>query len=193
VAFRYSNRGWKDWPLTMEKYAAWLDAEDAPLINLFMDYETFGENQWADTGIFEFIEKLPEYWLSRYEHTFMTVTEAAQKFDAVDEISMPHVVTWADSERDLSAWLGNRMQQETQRYLYALEPQVLATDDADLIRDWRWLSASDHPYFMSTKYWNDGDVHAYFSPYSSPYDAFLYYMNVLRDVRYRLIEQQERR
>ena len=191
IAFRFSNRGWNEWPLTMDKYAAWLDAADAPLVNLFMDYETFGENQWADTGIFEFIKALPAAWLARPEHTFMTVTEAARNFDAVDEVSMPHVVTWADSERDLSAWLGNRMQQESQSYLYALEPQVLETDDADLIRDWRWLTASDLPYFMSTKYWNDGDVHAYFSPYNSPYDAFLYFMNVIRDVRYRVMEKEK--
>jgi alpha-amylase len=193
MAFRFSNRGWSEWPLTMEKYAQWLDAEDAPLINLFMDYETFGEHQWADTGIFDFLKQLPHEWLKRPEHTFMTISEAASTFDASDRVDVTHTTTWADSERDLSAWLGNRMQQESQSYIYSIGADVLATEDINLIGDWRRLTTSDHPYYMSTKYWNDGDVHAYFSPYSSPYDAFLYFMNALRDVRFRLLKHQERR
>lgn len=192
MAFRFSNRSWSEWPLTMEKYALWLDSEDAPLVNLFMDYETFGEHQWADTGIFDFLKQLPHEWLKRPEHTFMTISEAADAFESHDRVDVPHTTTWADSERDLSAWLGNRMQQESQSYIYSLESEVLATHDMSLISDWRRLTTSDHPYYMSTKYWNDGDVHAYFSPYSSPYDAFLYYMNALRDMRFRLIKIQER-
>lgn len=191
MAFRFSNRGWKEWPLTMEKYGQWLDAEpDSPLVNLFVDYETFGEHQWADTGIFDFLKQLPHEWLARPDHTFMTVTEAAESFESKDFVDMPHTVTWADTERDLSAWLGNRMQQESQNYIYSLESSVMESGDIDLIGDWRRLTTSDHPYYMSTKYWNDGDVHAYFSPYSSPYDAFLYYMNALRDVRFRLMKRQ---
>ena len=192
-AFRFSNRGWSEWPLTMEKYARWLEADDAPLVNLFMDYETLGEHQWADTGIFDFLKRLPHEWLKRPEHTFMTISEAADAFESHDKIDAPHTVTWADSERDLSAWLGNRMQQESQDYIYALESEIMATGDIELIGDWRRLTTSDHPYYMSTKYWSDGDVHAYFSPYSSPYDAFLYYMNSLRDVRYRLLKAQEQK
>jgi len=192
MAFRFSNRGWSEWPLTMEKYAGWLDAENAPLVNLFVDYETFGEHQWADTGIFDFLRQLPREWTKRPEHTFMTVSEAADSYEVKDEVDVPHTTTWADSERDLSAWLGNRMQQESQRYIYALESQILETNDINLIGDWRKLTTSDHAYYMSTKYWNDGDVHAYFSPYSSPYDAFIYYMNALRDVRYRLMQARER-
>lgn len=193
MAFRFSNRGWSEWPLTMEKYVQWLDAEDAPLVNLFMDYETFGEHQWADTGIFNFLKRLPHEWLSRYEHTFMTISEAADAFPPHDYIDVPHTTTWADSERDLSAWLGNRMQQESQHYIYSMESEIMETGDTHLIGDWRRLTTSDHPYYMSTKYWNDGDVHAYFSPYSSPYDAFLYYMNTVRDVRYRLMKIQGKR
>lgn len=192
MAFRFSNRGWSEWPLTMDKYAEWLDSEqDSPLVNLFVDYETFGEHQWADTGIFEFLRQLPHDWLSRPEHTFMTVSEAADKTEVKDHIDMPHTVTWADTERDLSAWLGNRMQQESQSHIYNLSSAVMDTGDVDLISDWRRLTTSDHPYYMSTKYWNDGDVHAYFSPYSSPYDAFLYYMNALRDVKYRLMQHNQ--
>ena len=192
MAFRFSNRGWAEWPLTMDKYAGWLDAEpDSPLINLFVDYETFGEHQWADTGIFEFLRQLPQDWLSRPDHTFMTVSEAADSSEPKDHIDMPHTVTWADTERDLSAWLGNRMQQESQGHIYSLGSAVMETGDESLINDWRRLTTSDHPYYMSTKYWNDGDVHAYFSPYPSPYDAFLYYMNALRDIKYRLMQHNQ--
>lgn len=187
MAFRMGDRSWKEWPLTAGKYTSWLDAADGPVVNLFMDFETFGENVWADTGIFDLFANTLREWKKRPNHTFATISGAARDYPATEAIDFPRTTTWADSERDLSAWLGNRMQQESQRYLYDLTNAILATGDLDLIRDWRWLSASDTPYFMSTKYWNDGDVHAYFSPYDSPYDAFIYYMNVLRDVRYRLL------
>jgi alpha-amylase len=191
MAFRFSNRSWSEYPLTSGKYAAWLDAEDAPLVNLFVDYETFGEHHWEDTGIFNFLKALPHEWLSRPDHTFMTVSQAADFYEIKDEVSMPHVVTWADTERDLSAWLGNRMQQESNHYIYAMEQAILETGDVHLIGDWRRLTTSDHAYYMSTKYWNDGDVHAYFSPKPSPFDAFIDYMNALRDVRFRLIRSRQ--
>lgn len=193
MAFRMGDRNWKEWPLTAEKYTSWLDAADGPVVNLFMDFETFGENVWEDTGIFELFANTMRAWKAKPNHTFATISGAARDFPATEEIDFPRTTTWADSERDLSAWLGNRMQQESQRYLYELEKPILATNDMNLIRDWRWLSASDTPYFMSTKYWNDGDVHAYFSPYDSPYDAFIYFMNALRDVKYRLLEDNSRK
>ena len=99
---------------------------------------------------------------------------------------MPYTVTWADTERDLTAWLGNSMQQEALRYIYSLEDDIIRTKDLELISDWRKLQTSDHVYYMCTKWFNDGDVHAYFSPYESPYDAFLYFINVVRDLRWRL-------
>lgn len=188
LAFRFSDRGWKEWPLTIDKYVNWLGAaHDEPLVNLFMDFETFGEHQWGDTGIFDILRQLPEAWLRDPTHGFATITEAAETHEPVDVIDMPNTVTWADTERDLTAWLGNRMQQESMQYIYALENMVLDSNDVELISDWRHLQASDHAYYMCTKWFNDGDVHAYFSPYDSPYDAFLFYMNVLRDVRFRLI------
>ena len=191
IAFRFSDQSWKEYPLTVNKYISWLDADkDSPLVNLFLDYETFGEHQWADTGIFDFLRELPKQWLAKPDHKFMTITEAAESEKPSDTLSVPYTTTWADSERDLSAWLGNRMQQECQHYVYSLAPAVMATGDIKLIGDWRRLTTSDHVYYMSTKYWKDGDVHAYFSPYKSPYDAFLYYMNALRDIRYRLVEYQ---
>lgn len=188
IAFRFSDRNWKEWPLTAEKFQNWLnmDALRGNLINLFMDFETFGENIWADTGIFDFMEQLIYMWLKEYDNKFVTVSEAADIEDPVDEISMPHTVTWADTERDLSAWTGNEMQQEALADLYAMKPRVIATGDADLLEDWRRLTTSDHAYYMCTKYWNDGDVHAYFSPFDSPFDAFMYYMNVIRDFEWRI-------
>jgi len=188
LAFRFSNKAWQEWPLTASKYTEWANASiyDQPLINLFMDYETFGEHQWADTGIFEFFGDFVERWLANPDNTFYTVSEAIDANEPKGTISMPSTVTWADSERDLTAWLGNSMQQEAMGYLYALEKDILRTNDLELIGDWRKLQTSDHAYYMCTKWFTDGDVHAYFSPYESPYDAFLYYMNAIRDLRWRL-------
>ena len=191
VAFRFSNKGWSEWPLTAEKYCHWLSETDGAgdVINLFMDYETFGEHQWADTGIFDFLHAFPAEWLSTDGHDFLTITEAAGKYPPKDFVDMPHTVTWADTERDLTAWLGNAMQQDAIQTLYKLERSILSTNDADLIDDWRRLQTSDHFYYMCTKWFSDGDVHAYFSPYQSPYDAFRYFMNAYRDVTARLAEK----
>jgi len=192
LAFRFSNKGWEQWPLTADTYSEWTNASitDSSIINLFMDYETFGEHQWHDTGIFDFFEHFVGKWLQNPANTFYTTSEAIDAFEPVDEIDMPHTVTWADTERDLTAWLGNSMQREALRHLYALEDDILRSGDTQLIGDWRKLQTSDHVYYMCTKWFTDGDVHAYFSPYDSPYDAFLYFMNALRDVRYRLMESQ---
>ena len=188
IAFRFSNRSWSEWPLTVSKYQKWLDDDclRGPLINLFMDFETFGEHQWEDTGIFSFMNSLISNWLGVYDNKFVTVSEACDLMPPADEISMPDTITWADTERDLSAWLSNSMQNSSQHDIYALRDQIIATKDQDLIRDWRYLTTSDHPYSMCTKYWNDGDVHAYFSAYASPYESFMYFENVLRDIEYRV-------
>ncbi len=188
IAFRFSNRNWSEWPLTAAKYQNWLNVEcfNGNLINLFMDFETFGEHQWSDTGIFNFLEQFIASWLSDSDNQFVTVSEACDLMEPADEISIPNTLTWADTERDLSAWLANSMQRSSQTNLYALRERVLATKDEKLISDWRLLTTSDHPYSMSTKYWNDGDVHAYFSAYASPYESFMYFENILRDLEYRL-------
>lgn len=189
VAFRFGNKAWEQWPLNADSYEQWLNAalEDGDTINLFMDYETFGEHQWEDTGIFDFFGDLVGRWAHRDDVSFYTVTEAAEAFEPRGEVSMPYTVTWADTERDLTAWLGNGMQQEVMRYLYNLEHDIIRSGDMLLISDWRKLQTSDHVYYMCTKWFKDGDVHAYFSPYDSPYDAFLYVMNTVRDLRYRLM------
>lgn len=189
LAFRFGNKAWESWPLKAGTYGEWLNTSlgDGQSVNLFMDYETFGEHQWADTGIFEFFEEFVGTWLSNPDNTFYTVSETVAAHEPAGEISMPQTVTWADTERDLTAWLGNDMQHEALRHLYALEDAVLRSGDDALVDDWRKLQTSDHVYYMCTKWFTDGDVHAYFSPYDSPYDAFLYFMNAVRDLRYRLM------
>lgn len=183
IAFRFSNKKWSGWPLTAETYSSWLTASGGPLVNLFMDYETFGEHQWKEHGIFTFFERFVEKWLAAGGQ-FNTVSQALLNAP-VGDVSMPETITWADSERDLTAWNGNALQQEALRYLYQLAPRVLASGDSQLISDWRNLQTSDHYYYMCTKWASDGDVHAYFSPYDSPYEASLYVMNVLRDIYWR--------
>ena len=189
LAFRFSNREWKEWPLTASTYNDWMRTalSEGSLVNLFMDYETFGEHQWADTGIFNFFEEFVGTWLDSPDNTFYTVSEALKSQEPVGDISMPTTVTWADTERDLSAWLGNSIQQEALKNLYSLEDDIVRSGDQALINDWRRLQASDHAYYMCTKWSTDGAVHAYFSPYDSPYEAFLYYMNAIRDLRYRIM------
>jgi alpha-amylase len=191
IAFRFGNKSWSQWPLTADKFTHWLNStgDDAQIFNLFMDYETFGEHQWSESGIFDFLAHLPAQWFKKSGNSFMTVSEAADSYPAVDRVDMPNTVTWADTERDLSAWTGNRMQQQSLDALYGLEERVKMSGDLKLIEDWRKLTTSDHSYYMCTKYFNDGDVHAYFSPYVSPYEGFMNFMNAWQDVRYRLLEK----
>lgn len=190
IAFRFSESARSSQPLTASTFTHWLnETYDAEIFNLFMDYETFGEHQWADTGIFDFLDHLPEEWLRQSGNTFQTISEAADSHEVHDTVSMPDVVTWADTERDLTAWRGNPMQHEALEKLYALSEQIMATGDWALIEDWRKLQTSDHFYYMCTKWFKDGDVHAYFSPYESPYDAFVYFMNSYHDLRARLMRK----
>jgi alpha-amylase len=190
IAFRFGDHDWSEWPLTADKFTHWLNAErGATNFDLFMDYETFGEHQWEDTGIFNFLHQLPEQWLKTNGNTFMTVSEAIDSFEPKDEINVPNTTTWADTERDLSAWLGNAMQTSAITTLYELRDKILQTKDPNLIDDWRKLQTSDHFYYMCTKWFNDGDIHAYFSPYDTPYVAYMNFMNAYQDVRFRLSEK----
>jgi alpha-amylase len=186
IAFRFSNRQWNEWPLTAEKWTGWL--EKVPprddCVGLFMDYETFGEHQWADTGIFQFMEHLPKNVLRSGRFAFRTPSEAIAEHDLVGRLDVPHPVSWADTERDLTAWLGNHMQRAAGEALYALGKGVrkLEGSHPDLLARWRRMTTSDHLYYMCTKWFADGDVHKYFSPYASPHDAFIAFMNVLDDL-----------
>ena len=184
VAFRFSERSWVEYPLTAAKYANWLHRtrREEAVINLFMDYETFGEHQWAETGIFTFLRALPGEVLQNPDFSFRTPAEAADAHEAAGEIDSPGFISWADEERDTTAWLGNAMQQDAARALYALEPAVRRRKDAGLLRTWRTLQTSDHFYYMCTKWFADGDVHRYFNPYESPYEAYINYMSILDDL-----------
>lgn len=191
IAFRFSDKNWNEWPLSAEKYRSWLKAipADQPLLNLFMDYETFGEHQWEDTGIFNFMREFISQAIDNEEREFLTISQAAERYKSSGEISIEQTVTWADTDRDLSAWLGNSLQTEASNFLYSLEVDVKRSGDEVLLADWRKLSASDHLYYMCIKWFNDGDVHAYFSPYDSPYEAYMNFMNAVHDIRYRLAEK----
>ncbi len=188
IAFRFSNRGWPSWPLMADTYAGWLSQVKGcgEIIGLFMDYETFGEHQWKDTGIFEFMRALPGKVLADPEMDFLTVSEAAARYEARGSLSVPEWISWADAERDLSAWLGNEMQKDALESLYSCRPLVLSLGDENVTQTWRRLQTSDHFYYMSTKCASDGDVHQYFTPYGSPFEAYANFMNIIADFRLRL-------
>lgn len=195
IAFRFGNRGWEGWPLTPEKFASWLQRVNGcgETINLFMDYETFGEHQWAETGIFDFMRKLPEAIFAHRDMKFATPSEVIAEFAPRAELDVHEFVSWADTERDLTAWLGNAMQGSALSSLYALREQVLACGDAQALEDFRRLTTSDHFYYMCTKFFADGDVHKYFSPYESPYEAHIAFMNALSDLSLRVASRERRR
>ena len=188
IAFRFSSKTWEEWPLTTEKFVSWLNNLDPKeeVVNLFMDYETFGEHQWHETGIFDFLKFLPETVFNNSNFTFSTPSEVAEKLQPVSAIHVPHPISWADEERDLTAWLGNDLQEEAFSKLYSLSGKISKCKDQAILEDWNWLQTSDHFYYMCTKFFSDGDVHEYFNPYESPYEAFINYMNVLSDFEIRL-------
>jgi alpha-amylase len=188
IAFRFSNRQWNEWPLTAEKFTGWVNQVNGNgyVVNLFMDYETLGEHQWEDTGIFNFMQKLPELVLQHPDNNFLTVSEVVDAYQPSGTIDVPHMISWADVERDLSAWLGNAMQSNALQEVYRLEKRIKDKGDPQLLHDWRRLQTSDHFYYMCTKWFADGDVHKYFNPYESPYDSYINFMNVLDNLRWRL-------
>ncbi len=195
IAFRFSDQRWAHFPLSADKYAGWLhELEDvearagasertrADTVNLFVDYETFGEHHWVDTGIFDFLEHMPEAILRRSDWSFKTPSETLASYPAVAPLSFPRTVSWADLERDLTAWCGNEMQRRALDRVYLLGDRIKRRNNPALLALWRKLTTSDHFYYMSTKWFSDAEVHAYFSPYESPYEAFINYMNVLSDI-----------
>ena len=187
LAFRFSNHGWNEYPLTAEKFVKWMNAlENDEIFNIFLDYEAFGEHQGVDTGIFSFLEHLPQAVFKHSKMTFVTPSEVAAKFQPVSVVSVPQPISWADEERDLSAWLGNELQDEAFNKLYELADRMSRVTDSAMIKDWNYLQSSDHFYYMCTKFFSDGEVHKYFNPYESPYEAFINYMNVLSDFKLRL-------
>lgn len=184
IGYRFSARWWEGYPLTAEKWASWASGIKEDCINIFMDYETFGEHQWKDTGIFEFMEKLPAEVL-RNGLEFSTPSEIVNKYSPVAEIDVGDfsTISWADMERDTSAWLGNDMQRRCFEEIKLLEPFVKRTGDPEILRIWKHLLTSDHYYYMCTKWLGDGDVHSYFSVHSTPFEAAVNFMAVLMDFK----------
>ncbi|WP_298613742.1 glycoside hydrolase family 57 protein [uncultured Odoribacter sp.] len=193
IAFRFSDRSWGEWPLTAEKYTGWLTeaVQKEDVINLFMDYETFGEHQQEETGIFAFMRSLPEQVLSTAAFEFLTPREVVAKHQPVAPLNVPFPISWADEERDLTAWLGNELQMEAFEELYKMRDKVKVLDEPKINYDYKCLQASDHFYYMCTKLFSDGIVHQYFTPYDSPYEAFINYMNVLSDFIAQVDEKTE--
>ena len=187
VAFRFSDKSWACFPLLAETFTDWLTGNHGHSINLFMDYETFGEHQWADTGIFSFLETLPRLWKERGVAT-LTPSQVIDAWgdNSTETFDAHTVISWADMERDLSAWQGNKIQNAALEAVYALEHLVRASGDEELLKSWRRLQTSDHFYYMCTKYWSDGDVHKYFSPYDSPYEAYRRFSHALCDLKQKL-------
>jgi len=186
VGFRFSAHDWPGFPLTADKYAYWMSHCEGDIVNLFMDYETFGEHQWTETGIFDFIRHLPEEVLRHKHLDFVTVSEAVDRYETVGEIDVPWAISWADEDRDVSTWLGNDMQIACFNELRDIGRKLKKHDDKELLHVWRLLQTSDHLYYVSTKGLEDGNVHAYFSPYDVPYDGFINYMNILQDLKQKI-------
>ena len=183
ITFRFSQQSWSEWPITVDKFIDWLNKipDNEEVVNVFMDYETFGEHQAASTGIFDFMEQLPEAILTRTNFKFATPSELSKKLQPVSVIHVPNKMSWSDEERDLTAWVGNDLQDDAFGSLYQLVEKMKQVDDEELLRDWNYLQTSDHFYYMCTKWLSDGEVHKYFTHYASPYNAYINYMNVLSD------------
>jgi len=188
ISFRFSNSNWSEFPLTAEKFVNWLGKlnSNEEVVNLFLSYNSFGERQTKESGIFDFLENLPKNIIAHPELRFATPSEVAEELQPVSAVSVPHPISWADEERDLTAWLGNEMQKEAFEKLYNLRKQMQKCSDRELNKDWNYLQVSDHFYYMSTKYYSGGEDRSGFNPFSSPYEAFINYMNVLSDFKIRL-------
>ena len=194
IAFRFSDRRWVQWPLTAKKYSKWIDNlnSTSEIVNLFMDYETFGEHHWKENGIFDFLSEFPYEMLKGDKNIFVTPSEAIDMFPSRSRVDVPFVTSWADKDRDLGAWLGNKMQQEAIKDIFQLETIIRKLKSKELLEDWRKLTISDHYYYMSTKKSEDGAIHSYFSIYESPYDAYVFFMNALNDLLLRIRIEDEK-
>ncbi|MCG8702358.1 MAG: glycoside hydrolase family 57 protein [Bacteroidales bacterium] len=183
IGFRFSNTDWQEYPLTTEKYVDWILEGDKTeeVVNIFLDYETFGEHNNEESGILEFLKAFPKEVFKSKKLNFKHPREVIESHQPVSAIHAPHPISWADEEKDLTAWLGNNMQEDAFNRLYALMDKINKCDDPKILTDWKYLQASDHFYYMCTKVFSDGAIHAYYNPFTSPYDAYINFMNVLAD------------
>jgi len=185
IAFRFVQDGTR---LEITRYMEWLNAmpDTERLVNLAMDYETFGEHQKAETGIFTFLEQLLTTLATSKKFEMVLPSDALEHVEGDKTISVESHLSWADEERDLSAWLGNEMQKDAFNSIMKLERDVKALQDKTLLENWRYLQTSDHFYYMSVKTDNDGTIHSYFSPFPSSYEAFISFMNVVTHLTNRI-------
>lgn len=190
IAFRFSDKTWDEWPMGPKRYVEKLNSEKGDFVGLFMDYETFGEHQTKETGIFKFMENLPDE-VSKEKGKFLLPSEIIGSIESAGKVDLIVPTSWADTSRDLSAWAGNKMQSSALNAIYMLENDILSSGDSELVIAWRRLQTSDHFYYMCTKFFNDGDVHKYFNPYETPYEAFIAFMNIVNDLIVRVKEKKK--
>lgn len=190
ISARFSDTNWAAFPLTADKYIDWVAATPAEeqVINLWMNLETFGGLQPASTGIFQFLEALPRFAAEKGVE-FWTPSDVISKLKPVDSLVVMHPISGIDEARDVTAWLGNRLQNEAFEKLYSVAERVRLCDDRRLKMDYWYLQSADNLYYMSTKHFADGAAHSMFSPYETPFQAFTNYMNVLADFLVRVEEQ----
>ena len=189
IALRFSDKSWSEYPLSAEKFVKWINGAEGEILNLFMDYATFGEYQQKETGIFSFLEELPERLLK--EHNFVTPSEAIEKYNAKAIYDTQNFISWSNKQKDIFPWTGSKMQQEAIEKIYSIENKIKNTDDKDLLADWRKMQSSDHFYHISTKFFTDDNNHHYFNPYESPYEAFIAFMNILKDLIARVNQEKK--
>jgi alpha-amylase len=189
ISFRFSNTNWSEYPLTAEKFTRWLHKLDPreEVINLFLSYESLGERQPKESGIFDFLE----HWIRDAGNSsalkFSTPSEVIAELQPVSVVSVSSPISWADEERDLTAWLGNELQKEAFEKLYDLHHRMDGCENEEMMKDWNYLQSSDHFYYMSTKFFSNAEVSACGNPFESPFEAFINYMNVLSDFKIRLL------
>ena len=193
VGYRFSNRGFDQWPVTADKYANWLSSADGEIVNICMDYETFGEHQWEETGIFLFLRYLPQEILKKEDLRFETPSRLVEKHKPVGEVDVFEfsTISWADMERDASAWLGNDMQRCCFWEMQNLSKYVKKKGRKELLDLWRLMQTSDHYYYLCTKYWGDGDVHHYFSHMKDQQKAFLNFITIISDLKTKILADEE--
>lgn len=183
ITLRFSNQNWDKWPLTAEKYVSWLNniEDNAEIVNIFMDYETFGEHHSADSGILNFLSQLPDEIVKTPGLEFVTPAEAIKKLQPISPINVHYPTSWVDEERDTSAWLGNELQQDALNKLYEMQDFINSNDDYEIKKIYRYLQTSEHFLYMSTKWFSDGKAHRDFNPFGTPYEAYINFRNVLND------------
>lgn len=182
INYRFSQWNWNEYPLTAEKFISWINAtpKEEEIFNIFLGYEALGLLNNKQSGIFDFFKALPFHAMEN-NVTFSTPSQIITEKQPVGELSVLYPMSWTDEEKDISAWCGNELQDEALSKLYGLAERIHMASDPLLKIDWQRLQDASHFFFMATKYYSNGAVMGKQSPYDSPYEAFMNYMNILSD------------